>query len=180
MHWNGSRWSRVTMTDRGALFNYIYAVAAVSSNDVWAVGNNDYPPGTLIEHYATVPCVTATATTTPPTSTRTPTRTVTPTRTPTCGLGGPDYLITQSTGASMVLGTTDTGNHCDDCTTGITLPFTYYLYGQAFNTADVDSNGTLDFTTTSRVLTNTCLPTNSYNNTIFAHWDNLRTDQVNP
>src|SRR5207302_4732079 len=93
MHWDGSSWSQVSMPDRGALFNYIYAVAAVSSNDVWAVGDNDYPPGTLIEHYATVPCVTGTATTTPPTSTRTPTRTVTPTRTPTCGLGGPDYLI---------------------------------------------------------------------------------------
>jgi hypothetical protein len=46
--------------------------------------------------------------------------TPTPTPTPACV---PNYVITQSTGASIVPGVTDTGNHCDDCATAVTLPF---------------------------------------------------------
>src|SRR3954463_1528851 len=34
-----------------------------------------------------------------------------------------NYIITTSTGASLVPGTTDTGNHTDDGTTAIVLPF---------------------------------------------------------
>src|SRR5206468_1743203 len=86
-----------------------------------------------------------------PTITQTPTRTATPTITPTitptvCGNNG-NYSYTQSTGATLVAGTTDTGNHTDDGTTTITLPFTYNLYGTAFTPADVSSNGQLDFQT---------------------------------
>src|SRR4051794_35587881 len=36
-----------------------------------------------------------------------------------------DYLITSSTGASIVPGTTDIGNHTDDGTTAIVLPFSF-------------------------------------------------------
>src|SRR5207253_6218734 len=56
MHWDGSSWSQVSMRDRGALFNYVHAVAALPTNDVWAVGDNQYPEGTLIEHYTTIHC----------------------------------------------------------------------------------------------------------------------------
>src|SRR5205823_4911480 len=72
------------------------------------------------------PTFTATATAT---NTSAPTNTSTPL--PTCG---PDsqYLVTQSTGTLMG-GTTDSGNHCDDCTTSVALPFTFYLYGTAYN-----------------------------------------------
>ena len=66
------------MPDRAALFNYVYAVAAISSNNVWAVGENEYPEGTLIEHFAAVPCGTVTATVTPPTNTPQPSATNTP------------------------------------------------------------------------------------------------------
>jgi hypothetical protein len=38
IHWNGTRWSRVTTPNLDAFFNLLLAVAAVNSNDVWAVG----------------------------------------------------------------------------------------------------------------------------------------------
>ena len=38
-------------------------------------------------------------------------------------------------GGSIVPGTTDTGNHVDDGTTPITLPFSYTLYDQTFTAA---------------------------------------------
>src|SRR3954453_604128 len=34
-----------------------------------------------------------------------------------------NYSIAQSTGASIVPGTTDIGNNCDDCVTNVALPF---------------------------------------------------------
>ena len=43
--------------------------------------------------------------------------TPTPTPTPTCAT-----YTTSTTEASIIPGTTDTGNHCDNCTTAITLP----------------------------------------------------------
>jgi hypothetical protein len=115
-----------------------------------------------------------------PTITRSPTNTRTPTNTPvpvaTCG---PDSNYTVATAAgSIVPGTVDTGNHCDDCYTPITLPFTYNLYGQPFNTARVHSNGTLHFTGRSVNDFNLCLPVNNVDYVIFGHWDDLRTDPV--
>jgi hypothetical protein len=82
------------MPDRAALFNYVHAVAATSSNDVWAVGDNEYPEGTLIEHYTTVPCGTVTATATPPTNTPTltSTNTVTPCPLPFTDVNPNDYF----------------------------------------------------------------------------------------
>src|SRR5207302_262184 len=59
MHWNGSIWTEVPITDRhtGA-FSTLYGVAAVTSNDVWAVGYDTVGTGsrTLIEHYPAPPC----------------------------------------------------------------------------------------------------------------------------
>src|SRR5207248_3643985 len=46
--------------------------------------------------------------------------------TPVCG-----YSIAQAT-ATVVAGTTDTGNHCDDCASVINLPFSYQLYDTSF------------------------------------------------
>jgi hypothetical protein len=39
----------------------------------------------------------------------------------------------------------DIGNHCDDCTTTIALPFAYNFYGTVYQTANVSSNGLLEF-----------------------------------
>jgi len=47
MHWNGNRWSVVAHTG-----GRLYGIAAVSANDVWAVGNAiSWPYGTLLEHW---------------------------------------------------------------------------------------------------------------------------------
>ena len=116
----------------------------------------------------TVGTPTPTATGTPPTNTPTLTRTNTPTATPTvCGATAP-YSIATATG-TIVAGTIDTGNHCDDCLTSITLPFSYSLYDQTFTSANVDSNGTLQFVANVSTFTNTCLPATGYTYTIFPH-----------
>src|SRR5690242_12004618 len=69
----------------------------------------------------------------------TPTPTGTPT--PTCTPSG--TFITGT--ATLVPGAIDTGNHCDDCDTAITLPFPYRLYDQTFTTAWVSANGFVHF-----------------------------------
>jgi len=55
------------------------------------------------------------------------------------------YAITQTNGASIVTGVTDTGNHCDDCCTTIGLPFAYPFYGQSYTNVTLSSNGNLQF-----------------------------------
>jgi len=122
----------------------------------------------------TVGTPTPTVTGTPPTNTPTLTRTNTPTATPTvCGATAP-YGIATATG-TIVAGTTDTGNHCDDCLTTISLPFSYSLYDQTFTTASVDSNGTLQLVANVSTFTNACLPATGYTYTIFPMWDDLYT-----
>src|SRR5262249_11302060 len=70
----------------------------------------------------------------------------------------------------------DIGNHGDDVTTAISLPFVYSLYGVPFSSVNVVSNGNLQFNSASTAFTNTCLPTAAFNYAIFSHWDDLRTD----
>jgi hypothetical protein len=50
-HWNGTQWSIIASPDPGGTsrFLYLLSIAAVSSNNVWAVGSYDY--GQLIEHW---------------------------------------------------------------------------------------------------------------------------------
>ena len=55
-------------------------------------------------------------------------------------------------GGSIVPGTTDTGNHGDDQTTTVPLPFSYTIYDQTFNSITVSSNGNAQFTTSGRGL----------------------------
>jgi len=54
-HWDGSAWSTVPSPNSGGstYYNYLYGVAAVSANDVWAVGyyNNGTAARTLILHW---------------------------------------------------------------------------------------------------------------------------------
>ena len=54
------------------------------------------------------------------------------------------YVITEGADA-IVPGDTDTGNHCDDCNTAVTLPFPFQLYDQTYKSVQVSSNGHLDF-----------------------------------
>src|SRR5205823_2960867 len=58
----------------------------------------------------------------------------------------------------------------------INLPFSFTLYGASYSSANVSSNGNLQFTTTNAAFTNTCLPATAMGPTIFPHWDDLRTD----
>src|SRR5690349_9616129 len=52
-----------------------------------------------------------------------------------------DYVVTTSSGASIVPGTTDTGIHYDDGTTSISLPFPVAFYDQVFTGANLSPNG---------------------------------------
>ena len=94
----------------------------------------------------------------------------------TCG----NYVVSSEAGAVISPGTTDTGNHCDDCTTPITLPFPYTLYDRTFTQASVSSNGVLEFNTANSDWVNTCLTALGFRYSIFAHWDDLCTDPACP
>ena len=77
-----------------------------------------------------------------PLTTPTPIRTVSPTPTAVCPVGGGRYVVAEGT-ATIVPGTLDTGNHCDDCSTLITLPFSVRLYEGTFTQATLHSNGVM-------------------------------------
>ncbi|HSB11310.1 MAG TPA: HYR domain-containing protein [Blastocatellia bacterium] len=88
---------------------------------------------------------------------------------------GPQYTVASSTEAEIVTATDDIGNHGDNVTTEIDLPFSYELYDQTFTTAKASSNGVLQFVSNSVDGGNTCLPNSSFDYAIFAHWDDLCT-----
>ncbi len=93
------------------------------------------------------------------------------------GTQGLGYQTTTMTGQAIVPGTVNVGNSGDDVTTNITIPFTFSFYGTGFTSANVSSNGNLQFTSNNAAFTNVCpLPTATMNNLIAPHWDDLRTD----
>src|SRR2546421_158680 len=54
LHWNGTSWSVVSSPNVGSGFNTLQAAAAVSTNEVWAVGQSSTASGvvqTLIEQW---------------------------------------------------------------------------------------------------------------------------------
>ena len=67
------------------------------------------------------------------------------------------YNFTLGT-ATFVPGVDDTGNHCDECVTPITLPFSVTLYDQTYTTANVAANGSLQFGVTNPNSPITCSP----------------------
>src|SRR5439155_7064673 len=91
------------------------------------------------------------------------------------------YVITPGTD-TIVPGTTDTGNHCDDCDTPISLPFNFQLYDQTYSSVNVNSNGRLDFVCANEPVgfITACLPPPPnqcpYDFTIFGLWEDMRTD----
>ena len=52
-----------------------------------------------------------------------------------------------TTAGTIVPGTVDVGNHCDDCSTAVALPFQFQLYDQLFSSVSVGSNGYMAFGT---------------------------------
>ena len=79
-------------------------------------------------------------------------------------------------GGSIVPGTTDIGNHTDDGTTFVSLPFTYTLYDTNYTGVNVSSNGNAQFVTTDIDWVNVCLPWLAHDYTILPYWDDQRTD----
>src|SRR6266542_279854 len=123
------------------------------------------------------PSPTATASPTPSASGRpaaTATATATPTATPvqTCC----QYITSSGTG-TIAPGIIDTGNHCDNCLTLVTLPFPVTFYNSSFSQAYVSSNGNLQFTGNEPYLGTSCpLPIYCLGAAILAYQDDLRTD----
>src|SRR4030095_7597903 len=74
-------------------------------------------------------------------------------------------------------GDTDIGNHCDDCTTFITLPFPIKLYGTfGYTGAYVSSNGNLQLTGNSDFFSISCfLPDFSVDAAILPYYGDLVT-----
>jgi hypothetical protein len=95
------------------------------------------------------------------------------------------YTITDGTD-TIVAGTDDTGNHCDDCSTLVSLPFSFTLYDQTYNGVYVDSNGRLDFVCTGGHNTDwvsMCLPATDaavcpFTYTVFPIWTDQCTDNT--
>jgi len=93
------------------------------------------------------------------------------------GCPPPDHYTISQIGGSIVPGTTDIGNHTDDGTTFISLPFSYTLYDQTFSSIILSSNGVASFVANVAPFVNECLPSTSYPTyAIFPYWDDLRTD----
>ena len=93
-----------------------------------------------------------------------------------CGVGS-DYLVSSEAGA-FVNGSTDIGNHCDDCTTLVNLPFSVEFYGTNYSSLRASSNGNVQFTGNTNTFSNFCLPAATVGDAIFPYWDNLLTDQA--
>jgi uncharacterized repeat protein (TIGR01451 family) len=121
------------------------------------------------------PAPTSTGTSVPPTSTGT-LLPASATATATACPGLDTYIVAQSLGGTITPGTIDIGNHCDDCTSVVALPFPVTFYDQTFSSALVSSNGRLAFVSTDASPANVCLPDGASSNAIMAFWDDLRTD----
>jgi hypothetical protein len=106
-----------------------------------------------------------------------------------CSANNGNYVITQTSGGAIVPGTTDLGNHCDDCsgapnstqgTVGpaVPLPFPFTFYGTAYSSVIPCSNGHLEFASpAATAFGNACLPTTTFTPpTMMPFWDDLRTD----
>ena len=99
----------------------------------------------------------------------TPTPTSTPSPTPTATASCLSYNYTIGSG-SIVPGTVDSGNHVDDGSTVIALPFSYMLYDQTFTSVAVGSNGHLTFGAVNNDFGVTCLPLATATYAIAPYW----------
>jgi hypothetical protein len=80
---------------------------------------------------------------------------------------------------TIVPGTNDIGNHCDDCTTTISLPFGVDLFGSTFDSVVISSNGNLQFTGNTAYGDALCpLPESNLGMAILPYQGDLRTDQT--
>src|SRR4029077_9957882 len=89
-----------------------------------------------------------------------------------------DHYVISQIGGSLVPGTTDKGNHGDDVTTVVSIPFSFSLYDQNYTSVTISSNGNAQFTTAGTDFTNVCLPWTAHNYTIYPYWDDQRPDNL--
>ncbi len=76
--------------------------------------------------------------------------------------------------AGYVQGDTPLGLTGDDVATSVPLPFSFWFYGQTYNTAFVTSNGNLNFLAANTAFTNTAIPsTAAPNAAIYPFWDDM-------
>jgi hypothetical protein len=131
---------------------------------VWTRSRGAYvwplPNGPYIQ-----PSPTPTVTGTPPTATATIPVTPSPTPSPAACFS---YTTLTST-ATIITGTTDIGNHCDDCATTVQLPFTVPLYDQTFSQAYATSNGAFVFGPAVASYVPVCLPDRNFHYTVLAY-----------
>ncbi|HKP52938.1 MAG TPA: dockerin type I domain-containing protein [Chloroflexia bacterium] len=114
----------------------------------------------------------ACATGTPAPATGTSTSTPNVTATPVACTN--NYSVAVSS-RNIVTGTLNIGNNCDDCTTLVNLPFPYQFYDRTFTTAQVGSNGDLNFDMPTPDNIGECLPLADATYAAFAQYENLKT-----
>jgi hypothetical protein len=85
------------------------------------------------------------------------------------------YTITDGTD-TIVPGDTDIGNHTDDGTTFVSLPFSFTLYDQTYTGVNLSSNGNAQFVTTDVTWISQCLPWTDHDYTILPMWTDQCTD----
>lgn len=98
------------------------------------------------------------------------------------------YQVSQSLGVGLTPGATQvSGFACadaafpnDDCVASVALPFPYTFYGQTFTTANVSTNGVLQFLSASNDYgqNQVCFPLSQFNYAILPHWTDLQTNGV--
>jgi hypothetical protein len=89
--------------------------------------------------------------------------------------GGDEYVIAIGNG-DLTAGGMDIGNHGDDLTTSIMLPFPVTFYSSVFNAVNVSSNGNVQFSSNSAQFGNNCLPDAALSDLMAVHFDDMRTD----
>jgi hypothetical protein len=101
-----------------------------------------------------------------------------PPSTPTPAACGADsnYIATQSTGASIITGTTDIGLHCVSCMQSVSLPFPVTVYGESFTTAWISTDGFMFFYPEYQIAGRSCLPYFGLNYAVYPYWTLMRTD----
>jgi hypothetical protein len=94
---------------------------------------------------------------------------------PTPTVCGTSYGIQPSTGATIVPGVDDIGNHCASCVTQIMLPFPFTLYAQTYTMAYIGTGGTIRFQDEFIPTINQCLPADLPQQALLPYWDDLIT-----
>ena len=86
------------------------------------------------------------------------------------------YAVSTQSGQSLIVGTEDIGNHCEDCLTPIRFPFPVRLFGETYDSAILGADGVIQFESDTWNFTNACpLPHEQHRRAFFVHWDDLTT-----